>query len=337
MDSKQTCKICNRSFANGKAMGGHMRSHLAKLPLPPKASKTVHPLPPREPEKNRTSKSQSQSQSSSLSSSKNYHLVPSKAHVPPSNLSKTSVGDDGENKIEYLRKRTLSKRVSSVSSRYSVVDDADAALWLVMLSYGKVKDVKLDIDIVEQYMKAKATVRRFNNRTDATPDDECYDDDDDTSLEEDEIQIKERKSVLQLGKYRCKTCRKSFSSYQALGGHKANHSKIKNLVASKSKPKARGEYKSFHNQIDEYEEEEEEDDNDDGKEEEEESGGRLFKCPYCSRVFESGQALGGHKKVHFSPNPTSYGKSVKFFDLNLPAPEAPETEVTLAKLAAFQA
>ncbi|GMI76625.1 hypothetical protein like AT3G60580 [Hibiscus trionum] len=28
------CGICNRSFANGKAMGGHMRSHLLKLKLP---------------------------------------------------------------------------------------------------------------------------------------------------------------------------------------------------------------------------------------------------------------------------------------------------------------
>ncbi|XP_031125102.1 zinc finger protein ZAT1-like [Ipomoea triloba] len=31
----QKCKLCWKQFANGKALGGHMRSHLAPLPLPP--------------------------------------------------------------------------------------------------------------------------------------------------------------------------------------------------------------------------------------------------------------------------------------------------------------
>nr|GLL48617.1 zinc finger protein ZAT1-like [Ipomoea trifida] len=31
----QKCKLCWKEFANGKALGGHMRSHLAPLPLPP--------------------------------------------------------------------------------------------------------------------------------------------------------------------------------------------------------------------------------------------------------------------------------------------------------------
>nr|GMD99975.1 zinc finger protein ZAT1-like [Ipomoea batatas] len=30
----QKCKLCWKEFANGKALGGHMRSHLAPLPLP---------------------------------------------------------------------------------------------------------------------------------------------------------------------------------------------------------------------------------------------------------------------------------------------------------------
>lgn len=38
------CKICNRKFANGKAMGGHMRSHFALLPLPSKARDLNVPL-----------------------------------------------------------------------------------------------------------------------------------------------------------------------------------------------------------------------------------------------------------------------------------------------------
>ncbi|VFR02204.1 unnamed protein product [Cuscuta campestris] len=30
------CKLCGKQFASGKALGGHMRSHLAPLPVPPK-------------------------------------------------------------------------------------------------------------------------------------------------------------------------------------------------------------------------------------------------------------------------------------------------------------
>ncbi|CAN4077980.1 unnamed protein product [Withania somnifera] len=33
---KHKCKLCSKKFLNGKALGGHMRSHLIPLPLPPK-------------------------------------------------------------------------------------------------------------------------------------------------------------------------------------------------------------------------------------------------------------------------------------------------------------
>ncbi|XP_071919034.1 uncharacterized protein [Coffea arabica] len=33
---RHKCKLCSRSFPSGRALGGHMRSHLANLPLPPK-------------------------------------------------------------------------------------------------------------------------------------------------------------------------------------------------------------------------------------------------------------------------------------------------------------
>ncbi|XP_019156008.1 PREDICTED: zinc finger protein ZAT1-like [Ipomoea nil] len=32
---KQKCKLCWKEFANGKALGGHMRSHFAPLPMTP--------------------------------------------------------------------------------------------------------------------------------------------------------------------------------------------------------------------------------------------------------------------------------------------------------------
>ncbi|KAJ8747850.1 hypothetical protein K2173_013064 [Erythroxylum novogranatense] len=306
MDSRQTCKICSRSFANGKAMGGHMRSHLAKLRVPPKQSKP--PPPPTRELENPTSKSQS----SSLSSSSNIEHAPNK---PPSKsasyyTSKPSLDGDEESEIESPRsptrrrsKRPLKsnekvaepamvileslKQVTSESNRFSVVDDADAALWLVMLSHGHVSPVELDSEINKQP---------------------------------------------ELGKYRCEACRKSFRSYQALGGHKANHKKIKRFVAAKNR-KPREGYRSFPDKRDE---DEESSDSSEFCERATERRRRLFNCPYCDRVFKSGEALGGHKRVHFVylRNATSSGKSTCFFDLNLPAPEVAETEVTLVELAA---
>ena len=38
----RVCLICNRSFSNGKALGGHMKSHYAKLPIHPKPSINNH-------------------------------------------------------------------------------------------------------------------------------------------------------------------------------------------------------------------------------------------------------------------------------------------------------
>ncbi|OIV89304.1 hypothetical protein TanjilG_23718 [Lupinus angustifolius] len=38
------CKLCSRSFSNGRALGGHMKAHLATLPIPPKPQTFQHPF-----------------------------------------------------------------------------------------------------------------------------------------------------------------------------------------------------------------------------------------------------------------------------------------------------
>ncbi|KAD3068259.1 hypothetical protein R6Q59_021210 [Mikania micrantha] len=61
--------------------------------------------------------------------------------------------------------------------------------------------------------------------------------------------------------FHCKTCNKQFSSFQALGGHRTSHKKLKTM--DESPPKA-----------------------------------KTHECSICGLEFELGQALGGHMRRH---------------------------------------
>jgi uncharacterized Zn-finger protein len=101
--------------------------------------------------------------------------------------------------------------------------------------------------------------------------------------------------------YQCSICGKSFSSYQALGGHKTSH----------RKPVSGDDVASGNTSTG--------------------SGGdrvKVHQCSICLRTFPSGQALGGHKRLHYEGGAAA---KLKFeFDLNMPAPEV-ETESGLVE------
>ncbi|XP_010503222.1 PREDICTED: zinc finger protein ZAT8-like [Camelina sativa] len=72
--------------------------------------------------------------------------------------------------------------------------------------------------------------------------------------------------------FRCKTCLKEFSTFQALGGHRASHKKLINsedpsLLGSLSNKKTKAAMTSH-------------------------------PCPICGVNFPMGQALGGHMRRH---------------------------------------
>lgn len=132
--------------------------------------------------------------------------------------------------------------------------------------------------------------------------------------------------------YECKTCNRTFPSFQALGGHRASHKKpkptgvvVNNLIGSVS-----DEDESNHR------------------------GGvvvkqsKVHECSICGAEFTSGQALGGHMRRHRAPVVAAAGCSINTntnttlslsssvvedkklksrnavsldLDLNLPAPE----------------
>lgn len=107
-------------------------------------------------------------------------------------------------------------------------------------------------------------------------------------------------------KYKCKTCTRKFSSFQALGGHRAS-------CCNKFKPSC----DDSNNMCEEIEglTEETSDYEDDlqsfnklpsGNEGWGNRAKPGHECPICYRVFSSGQALGGHKRCHSTaPAPPS--------------------------------
>lgn len=109
--------------------------------------------------------------------------------------------------------------------------------------------------------------------------------------------------------YECTTCNRKFSSFQALGGHRASHKKQKlegNELREQTKPQSvLGDKPKMH------------------------------ECTICGQEFSQGQALGGHMRKHrlainegFSSSinqvvakvpvlKRSNSKRVMFLDLNL--------------------
>ncbi|KAE8729318.1 tankyrase-2-like [Hibiscus syriacus] len=149
--------------------------------------------------------------------------------------------------------------------------------------------------------------------------------------------------------HRCKTCDRCFSSFQALGGHRASHKKPK-VVNNEESNKGlvfdvRQPFNNMnktlslqitnkpvlgHN-----------------------SKPKVHECSMCRAEFSSGQALGGHMRRHRTINsvPTSVGtrivrpesedkskksRTVLQLDLNLPAPEDDHQRETKIPLASKQ-
>ncbi|KAF5799946.1 putative transcription factor C2H2 family [Helianthus annuus] len=70
--------------------------------------------------------------------------------------------------------------------------------------------------------------------------------------------------------FECKTCNRQFTSFQALGGHRASHKKTR-LVT--------GDVEGHHDEM-------------------LQSKPKLHKCSICGLEFAIGQALGGHMRRH---------------------------------------
>ncbi|CAN6477256.1 unnamed protein product [Victoria cruziana] len=147
------------------------------------------------------------------------------------------------------------------------------------------------------------------------------------------------------GRYECTTCNKVFHSYQALGGHRASHKKVKGCF---SKIDSSENSSAENHDLQPYQDDAAMAENkpiiENANAGDEADNGsvkktKLHQCPMCSKVFTSGQALGGHKKSHLFPNgdaglrenayrpvgiPQQAPVIADLLDLNLPAPHDEE-------------
>ncbi|KAK1376372.1 putative C2H2-type zinc-finger protein [Heracleum sosnowskyi] len=256
---RHQCQLCSRSFMNGKALGGHMRSHLFPLPLPPKQ------IDPHALVQDRESETESRNPTRKRSTRPRKMKVVEVQNSPNSFKKPSSTESVPELEV-------VSSVCDDTTSHDSFEDEEDVASCLMMMGRDKWK------------FKSVSLARE---------------------------------------RYQCETCKKVFGSFQALGGHRTSHKKVKKRLGDEEKSleeKPRKKIIGNKNVVKKL----------------------MHECPVCFKVFGSGQALGGHKRSHFlassstsasttsSPSPTKQlleenGKNenfgfMSFIDLNLPAP-----------------
>lgn len=132
------------------------------------------------------------------------------------------------------------------------------------------------------------------------------------------------KNIAAVAKFQCSNCKRSFKSHQALGGHRASHKKVQGCFARTSTASSILEVIPANIAALPVE-----------------NNSKGHQCSICFRVFATGQALGGHKRCHWTSDKrpatsifTSTGGSVSgvdhvklLLDLNLPAPTEEEDAV----------
>ncbi|XP_009759748.1 zinc finger protein ZAT1-like isoform X2 [Nicotiana tabacum] len=283
---KHKCKLCSRKFLNGKALGGHMRSHLMALPLPPKTpplkqdsggGRSHSTLSLCSSENEQEEEEEEVLEQKGDDSLGNYGLRenPKRSFrmIDPEFLDGGYVVQDRESETESTKKPTC--RRSNRSRKMVLTIPADEK------NEEKMKEKSVDFEPLSLFS--------------------------DSSSEEDiamclmmlskDVWKSSQPSKLRSKhgkKYQCGICHRMFKTSQALGSHKTIH-KIKNSNSStcieESEQKPTKKLVSVKNIMDQ----------------------KLHECPFCGKLFQSGQALGGHKRSHLIMSSSTT-------DLNMPAP-----------------
>ncbi|RLN40512.1 zinc finger protein ZAT4-like [Panicum miliaceum] len=335
---RHTCKLCFRRFHNGRALGGHMRSHVMAAAVT--AVCTPPPLPgPQSPPLSLASTSSTEmvdgrpAQHRPLASCGLRDGAKRRLGIGAPEFSggggaaggESSVVQDGESDTESSPRFAVSRRRSKRARRRraapppdpqqpaSSVSDAtteeDVAMSLVMLSrdsWGRSRSGP------ERHRGPASSEAKQNDGGGADEAEHDHDHDHDVARPR--------------GRHQCGACRKVFRSYQALGGHRASVKKGKGGCVPApppppTPPAAPPSSKARRAEA---------------------APAVIHECPFCYRVFESGQALGGHKRTHMPyagapphSTPARCGDSSGSIDLNVPAAADDDFELSAVYDAEF--
>lgn len=271
--STKTCQVCMRSFPNGKALGGHMRSHARKYSLPKAKSSATHSTIPTLQASNKLGATFTPGETVLVRS-----VHTNEVGVGPKPDLKT---EDGGQQVTGKRKFLFDlNEVYTEEPQSSLTVEEESALLLVEMSKGKrpanfqsptsidpplvstregkEKCTEKDTEMYSEDEDIKFLTSNGRFLIEDSDKEEEEDDDDETYLVPRDEKCKKR--------YKCEICGKVLRSYQALGGHRTSHKKRLKI----------------------------------GDKNDEAVVPRQYPCVICEKVFGSGQALGGHKKVHLA-------------------------------------
>ncbi|KAJ0239871.1 Zinc finger protein ZAT4 [Hirschfeldia incana] len=202
------CRFCLKSFINGRALGGHMRSHMLTSTLPSK--RELYELterPSQLSEETESDASSSSDEQDHVNCGEFESETESSRMMNPTRKRSKRTRKLGSFDFDFKKVRT-SQPVTEPEHHSSASDtttEEDLAFCLIMLSRDKWKQQKNKAIVVEE-----------------------EEDDDETDYKS----IKNRGGS---GRFSCETCGKEFKSYQALGGHRASHKKNKTFTVMTSR------------------------------------------------------------------------------------------------------
>uniref|UniRef100_A0A0E0MAL0 C2H2-type domain-containing protein n=1 Tax=Oryza punctata TaxID=4537 RepID=A0A0E0MAL0_ORYPU len=348
---KHTCKLCFRRFHNGRALGGHMRSHVmataaAAAYSPPSpalslASTSSTEIEMDEKKMKRTEQEKTLSYVLRENPKRSYKVSAgefSGGGGAAAGGGESSVVQDGESDTEssprggagsFAVSRRRSKRArrrrappttpdpEPASSVSDATTEEDVAMSLVMLSRDSWTRSRSEHE--SHWARRVASSEAAQNNDNVV---NVFDEDEDAGEDhEEEFNYGgEATAARHRSRYQCGACRKVFRSYQALGGHRASLKKGKGGCVPPPRP---APAKPADAPV-------------------------IHECPFCFRVFDSGQALGGHKRAHMSsggalalpspapsPSPAKCGESSGSIDLNMPATMEDDFELSAVYDAEF--
>ncbi|KAF3782692.1 Zinc finger protein [Nymphaea thermarum] len=322
---RYACKVCNRSFSSGRALGAHMRVHsgTATERCPPTACAKGDDV--------------TTATKTSVSAAHRQNRQPNRRHQ---HIEEENMATEGSAKAQSVLKRKPSstcvlckKRFPSMKSLFghmrchpdrdwrgiqppeklqsspsSTVSESEPnspalppdkpigmASWPVTVRRRKrsMAEAGMRDEFDDPVYHAAYDLLLLKNSTNPGGSDLSASQDGDAEYDEDgpdgraSKRRRKKKKIRALmdpsGKYRCTTCHKSFSSHQALGGHRTSHKNIKEeLPNGETGEREVAEPPPAH-PWPEFDDDEV----------------PTHQCQICFKSFPSGQALGGHKRCHW--------------------------------------